>query len=30
MTRFKNTYDKSFNTNTTSYYLDVPMEDGEK
>ena len=30
MAQFKNTYSNSFNTNTTSYYLDVPMEDGEK
>ena len=30
MARFKNTYSNSFNTNATSYYLDVPMEDGEK
>ena len=25
MTRFKNTYNKSFNTNSTSYYLDVSI-----
>ena len=30
MAQFKNPYSNSFNTNTTSYYLDVPMEDGEK
>ena len=30
MAQFKNTYSNSFNTNTTSYYLDVLMEDGEK
>ena len=30
MAQFKNTYSNSFTTNTTSYYLDVPMEDGEK
>lgn len=29
MAQFKNTYSNSFDTNTTSYYLDVPMEDGE-